>query len=187
MTIGNSIQRIGHIRAFAALAGLVAASIFLKPVLVSAPFWIAARALTGFGCAGLFIATESWLNAKATRTRAARSSRSTWSRPTRPMAAASSCLHLKARLILEGKAAIVPRPEPPWLAEPKELAVMMVLVAEVTLLEMRRMAEFEHEIPIPEVEHETAPAEMPGVPQLEVWSLPELESKTTVVEVPEVP
>ena len=66
MTIGNVIQRIGHIRAFAALAGLVAASIVLQPVLVSAPFWIAARALTGFGCAGLFIATESWLNAKAT-------------------------------------------------------------------------------------------------------------------------
>jgi MFS family permease len=65
MTIGNLIQRIGHIRAFAGLAGLVAASVMLLPVLVNAPFWIVARGLTGFGCAGLFIATESWLNAKA--------------------------------------------------------------------------------------------------------------------------
>ena len=38
MIVGNVIQRIGHIRAFAALAGLVAASIVLQPVLVSAPF-----------------------------------------------------------------------------------------------------------------------------------------------------
>jgi MFS family permease len=65
MTIGNLIRRIGHIRAFACLAGLVAASVVLLPVLVGAPFWIVARGLTGFGCAGLFIATESWLNAKA--------------------------------------------------------------------------------------------------------------------------
>jgi MFS family permease len=65
MTIGNVIQRIGHIRAFAALAGLVAASVMLQPVVLSAPFWVLARGLTGFGCAGLFIATESWLNAKA--------------------------------------------------------------------------------------------------------------------------
>jgi MFS family permease len=65
MTIGNLIRRIGHIRAFAGLAGLVAASVVLLPVLVSAPFWIVARGLTGFGCSGLFIATESWLNAKA--------------------------------------------------------------------------------------------------------------------------
>jgi hypothetical protein len=43
MTIGNIIQRVGHIRAFAALAGLVAASIVLQPVLVSAPFCSKAR------------------------------------------------------------------------------------------------------------------------------------------------
>jgi MFS family permease len=28
--------------------------------------WAVLRALVGFGCAGLFVATESWLNAKAT-------------------------------------------------------------------------------------------------------------------------
>lgn len=65
-TVGNVIQRIGHIRAFAALAGLVGASIVLQAVFTDAWFWILARAMTGFGCAGLFIATESWLNVKST-------------------------------------------------------------------------------------------------------------------------
>ncbi|WGF86933.1 MFS transporter [Marinivivus vitaminiproducens] len=65
-TVGDVIQRIGHIRAFAALAGLVGAAVVLQAVLVDPWFWIAARIATGFGCAGLFIATESWLNAKST-------------------------------------------------------------------------------------------------------------------------
>jgi hypothetical protein len=44
---------------------------------------------------------------------------------------------------------------------------MMVLVAEVTMLEMRHMAEPEHEIPVAELEHETTLAEVPEVPRLE--------------------
>src|SRR6185312_1277153 len=59
------IQRTGHIRAFAAFAALVAAA-FLGHALYFDPIlWTALRALVGFGCAGLFVATESWLNAKA--------------------------------------------------------------------------------------------------------------------------
>jgi hypothetical protein len=47
---------------------------------------------------------------------------------------------LNAMPIFEGKAAIVPRPEPPWLIEPEEQPVMMLPVAEVTMLETARWA-----------------------------------------------
>lgn len=62
---GRIIERVGHIRAFAALAGLVGAAVALQPVLPWPAFWVLARGATGFGLAGLFIATESWLNVKA--------------------------------------------------------------------------------------------------------------------------
>jgi MFS family permease len=65
-TIGNLLQRVGHIRLFAALAGLVAASIMTLPILPSPIAWFVARLLTGLGCAGLFITAESWLNATTT-------------------------------------------------------------------------------------------------------------------------
>jgi MFS family permease len=35
------------------------------PLLIGPLAWLILRALVGFGCAGLFITTESWLNAKA--------------------------------------------------------------------------------------------------------------------------
>jgi MFS family permease len=60
------IERAGHIRAFAAFAALVAASILGHALYFHPALWALLRALTGFGCAGLFVATESWLNAKAT-------------------------------------------------------------------------------------------------------------------------
>ncbi len=59
------IERIGHIRAYAAFAGLVVAATALMPLLVGPLPWLILRAVVGFGCAGLFVATESWLNAKA--------------------------------------------------------------------------------------------------------------------------
>jgi MFS family permease len=59
------IERVGHIRAYAAFAGLVVAATALMPLLVGPLFWLILRAVIGFGCAGLFVATESWLNAKA--------------------------------------------------------------------------------------------------------------------------
>lgn len=58
------IERIGHIRAFAAFAGLVASATVVMPVAVSPILWILLRMGIGFGAAGLFITTESWLNAK---------------------------------------------------------------------------------------------------------------------------
>ena len=62
---GRIIERIGHIRAFAAFAGLIASATVVMPVAVSAILWILLRMGIGFGAAGLFITTESWLNAKA--------------------------------------------------------------------------------------------------------------------------
>ena len=59
------IERIGHIRAYAAFAGLVAAAIALMPLLISSLAWVSLRAIVGFGCAGIFVTTESWLTAKA--------------------------------------------------------------------------------------------------------------------------
>lgn len=62
---GRMIEQVGHIRAYAAFAGLVVAATALMPILTGPWPWIAMRAVIGFGCAGLFVTTESWLNAKA--------------------------------------------------------------------------------------------------------------------------
>jgi len=62
---GRIIVRIGHIRAYAALAGMVVAATAAMPLLVGPLPWLVLRAVVGFGCAGLFVTTESWLNAKA--------------------------------------------------------------------------------------------------------------------------
>ena len=59
------IERVGHIRAYAAFVGLVVAATALMPLRVGPLPWLTLRAAVGFGCAGLFVATESWLNAKA--------------------------------------------------------------------------------------------------------------------------
>jgi len=59
------IERVGHIRAYAAFAGIVVVATALMPLLAGPIAWLILRAVIGFGCAGLFIATESWLAAKA--------------------------------------------------------------------------------------------------------------------------
>ena len=59
------IERIGHIRAYAAFSGLVAAAVALMPLLIGSLAWVILRAIVGFGCAGIFVTTESWLTAKA--------------------------------------------------------------------------------------------------------------------------
>ena len=62
---GGIIERIGHIRAYAAFAGLVVAATAAMPILIGAFSWIVLRTIIGFGCAGVFVTTESWLSAKA--------------------------------------------------------------------------------------------------------------------------
>jgi MFS family permease len=61
---GGVIERVGHIRAYAAFAGLVASATAVMPLLTGSLAWVVLRAVTGFGCAGIFVTTESWLVAK---------------------------------------------------------------------------------------------------------------------------
>ena len=62
---GRIIERIGHIRGYAAFAGVVAAATAAMALMAGSLAWLVLRAIVGFGCSGLFITTESWLNAKA--------------------------------------------------------------------------------------------------------------------------
>lgn len=60
------IGRVGHIRAFTAFASLSAVVVLAHAFFISAPLWIALRAVFGFASAGLYICTESWLNDRVT-------------------------------------------------------------------------------------------------------------------------
>ncbi|MDF1553216.1 MAG: MFS transporter [Deferrisomatales bacterium] len=59
------IRRVGHIRAFAAMAGLAAASAFAHVLYVSPWAWGFLRAVTGVCQVGLYMVVESWLNERA--------------------------------------------------------------------------------------------------------------------------
>ncbi len=59
------IERVGHIRGYAAFAGFVAAAVALMPLLVGSLAWVTLCAIVGFGSVGLFVTTESWLASKA--------------------------------------------------------------------------------------------------------------------------
>ena len=58
------IERIGHIRSYVACAGLAVAATSAMPLFTGAMPWIILRGIIGFGCAGLFVTTESWLSCK---------------------------------------------------------------------------------------------------------------------------
>lgn len=66
LTTGMVIERIGHIRAFTAFAATVAVSVLVLTFGVQTETWAICRVLTGYGCAALFMVTESWLSASAT-------------------------------------------------------------------------------------------------------------------------
>ena len=59
------LSRVGHIRAFAVAGALVAVSVLVLPLWVTPLAWFAARGITGFSLAILYMAIESWLNARA--------------------------------------------------------------------------------------------------------------------------
>jgi len=63
---GKVIESVGHIRAFVALGAIASTAPLVHLLVVNPISWIAARALTGFWFAGLFIVVESWLNSSAT-------------------------------------------------------------------------------------------------------------------------
>ena len=58
------VDRVGHIRSFAALAALAACLALLHPIFVSQIVWGVLRVLTGYCTAGLYTIAESWINAK---------------------------------------------------------------------------------------------------------------------------
>ncbi len=60
------VERVGHIRLFASLAAICAATVLVHALAVNLPVWIAVRTVTGFAVAGLYIVIESWLNHQAT-------------------------------------------------------------------------------------------------------------------------
>ncbi|MCY3768703.1 MAG: MFS transporter [Gammaproteobacteria bacterium] len=59
------VQRVGHIRVFAALASLASISVLVHGIHVSAVSWTMMRLVTGLSYAGLFVVAESWLNDRA--------------------------------------------------------------------------------------------------------------------------
>lgn len=60
------LERVGHIRVFAALASIASASILVHAIFVDPWTWGAMRLATGFAYAGLYVVAESWLNDRAT-------------------------------------------------------------------------------------------------------------------------
>lgn len=60
------IDRVGHIRAYSALAVLAANATILHLIVPQPWLWILFRAITGYALAGLFVVVESWLNDKTT-------------------------------------------------------------------------------------------------------------------------
>jgi MFS family permease len=65
---GQLINRVGHIRAFAAFSSIIASAVLLFPFVPQTLVWIALRAVIGFNTAGVFMVAESWLNHKASPT-----------------------------------------------------------------------------------------------------------------------
>jgi MFS family permease len=62
MVCQRSVQRVGHIRTFAALAAITTATVMLHGIHFSAPFWAFLRLVTGMANIGLYMVIESWLN-----------------------------------------------------------------------------------------------------------------------------
>jgi MFS family permease len=56
------IQRVGHVRVFAAFGSMVSAVLILYPVLTEPWAWVLGRVIIGFCFCGLYVTAESWLN-----------------------------------------------------------------------------------------------------------------------------
>ncbi|PZN27938.1 MAG: MFS transporter, partial [Proteobacteria bacterium] len=60
------VQRVGHVRVFAALTALAAVSILIQGAFVEPLLWAIVRGASGFCFAGIYVVAESWLNDRAT-------------------------------------------------------------------------------------------------------------------------
>ena len=65
-TVPGMIQKVGHVRVFAALGSLISAVLILYAVAPQWMVWSALRLIIGFSFSGVYITAESWLNAGAT-------------------------------------------------------------------------------------------------------------------------
>ena len=60
------IQRVGHVRVFAALGSFMSAGLIAFTLLAEPWAWTILRILVGFCMSGIYVAAESWLNDAAT-------------------------------------------------------------------------------------------------------------------------
>ena len=60
------VRRVGHIRVFAALAAIAAASSLIFAIEPSTWLWTGLRVVVGFSFAGLYMLIESWINERST-------------------------------------------------------------------------------------------------------------------------
>ena len=60
------LQRVGHVRVFAALGSLVSAAFILYGAVVDPLAWTALRLVVGFCFSGIYVVAESWLNHSST-------------------------------------------------------------------------------------------------------------------------
>ncbi len=60
------IQRVGHVRVFAALGSFISAILILYPTITEPWAWVTLRVLIGFCFCGVYVTAESWLNDQAT-------------------------------------------------------------------------------------------------------------------------
>jgi MFS family permease len=56
------IQRVGHVRVFAALGSLISAAFILYAAAPQPWVWIVMRLIVGFSFSGVYVVSESWLN-----------------------------------------------------------------------------------------------------------------------------
>ena len=66
MRAGPLINRVGHIRSFAAFAAIVAATMLSFLLIIEPWAWVVLRIVMGASISGLFVIIESWLNNRAT-------------------------------------------------------------------------------------------------------------------------
>lgn len=59
------VQRVGHVRVFAALGSMISAAFIVFPAVVDPLAWTLMRFLVGFCYSGVYVVAESWLNDSA--------------------------------------------------------------------------------------------------------------------------
>lgn len=64
--VPGMIQKVGHVRVFAALASMISSVLILYAAAPYWPLWALMRLLIGFCFSGVYITSESWLNASTT-------------------------------------------------------------------------------------------------------------------------